>query len=211
MSNNRSVSSSQETIPTPGRLRLLPVLSKCIRTPVSPRCCRHQGRVPHIGDWAIIELDPSKFTTPLESLRNTLPATLYLRENLAVYAGRCVLDLKAPTITIGPDIILEEKIGNIELLIKYGTTSEYTLGKPSGIKSGLRHATPDPTVHTQHRAFCSRTPSSYSILRELPSRTQRVKGRDHGKSLPKSSYCKLLLLTFSEERRPRLVVASSAS
>jgi hypothetical protein len=43
---------------------------------------------PHIRDWAIIELDASKFTTPLESLRNTLPVTLDLRANSPRFAKK---------------------------------------------------------------------------------------------------------------------------
>ncbi|CAG7557087.1 unnamed protein product [Fusarium equiseti] len=104
---------------------------------------RSGGRVPHIRDWAIIDLDASKFTTLLESLRNTLPITLDVRAKSEAYAGRCVLYLGAPTITIGPETIPEEEIENTKFLVKYGNTTQYRLGRPNGIKLVLRHATPD--------------------------------------------------------------------
>ncbi|KAI1065802.1 hypothetical protein LB507_000244 [Fusarium sp. FIESC RH6] len=100
----------------------------------------------HIRDWALVELDPSKFTTPLESLRNTLPMTHELMEILSKF-GPTWFNPNRHTIDIGPDTIPYEDLEHTDFVIKYGAVTHYTLGKTNAVKSVLRHATPDGQCH----------------------------------------------------------------
>ncbi|RGP63343.1 hypothetical protein FLONG3_9904 [Fusarium longipes] len=91
-----------------------------------------------LRDWALIELDESKFPLSLGLLRTTLPSSRDLDRNFGIVINATWMS--QDTVIIGPNISPESELWNTKDVFKYGKkTTEYTFRFANGVKPILRY------------------------------------------------------------------------